>query len=233
MADAGIGVGIEVIKAVAKHCKDLCSSAKEYPEDVVRIHLRLAYVLSRVPEWSNQITARLDDPGCMTLVQTLHIALTNLTSCVEALGTTDRTKWRTKIKIFLSGKSLHEELLNAESLLDQVLFELNHDTTSFIANQISILEQRFLHLKEGTDEDKLSLMITACRDSDGILSGNTNNSNETLKDVIDAEIEECYEEEEVNDDDMIRNRKATVATIPNDTHTTDPFNDLSKNATSL
>ena len=115
MAGVDANICIEVIKAVAKHCFDLSATAKRFPEDAARIRLRLAYFLSRVPEWSNHITARADDPRCVKLVQNLQTALTNLTSCVEALGMIDQQKWRKKVRLFLGGKNLHTELLKAEA----------------------------------------------------------------------------------------------------------------------
>ena len=113
-AEICVAAAIGGIKSLAKSCIDLCEAAKLYPEDAARIHLRLTYLLSRVPEWSIQITKRVDDPGCTLLVQNLYNALQRLMICVEGMGSTDQTKWREKLKFFFKSKVLLTELHAAE-----------------------------------------------------------------------------------------------------------------------
>lgn len=228
-------IGVEVIKAVAKHCFDLTKAAKQYPEDAARIHLRLAYVLSRVPEWSNHIIARVDDPGCILLVTNLHTALTRLTTCVEALGSNDEQNWRYKIKQYLNGKNLLTELQAAESMLNQSLLELNHDNTSFIAKHVVMLHENFSLISE---TEKPTLLVSACEDVDKIPSGNINNPKETLGDIINVELEECYENKDDSDSDSDSDSDTYLDKIKNraktdNTEDTDLMSDISEDDRSL
>ena len=61
MNDIGISACIGTVKAVAKHCYDLCASAKQHQQDAARIRLRIAYALSQISEWSNHISSRQSD----------------------------------------------------------------------------------------------------------------------------------------------------------------------------
>ncbi len=73
--------------------------------------------------------------------RTLHSALNNLSSCVEALKTPEHGKRRCYVRQLLHANNLHVELLKAESRFNQALLEVNHDNTAFIANHIAKLEK--------------------------------------------------------------------------------------------
>ncbi len=193
-AEVATAACIGAIKSIAKRCKDLCEAAQVYPEEAARIHLRLMYLLSRVPEWSIQITKRADEPGCTLLVQNLFNALRKLTTCVEALGTTDQTQWRAKIKFFLKSKVLLTELLAAESVLNQALHELNHDNSAFTAQHTAMIHNMLLNLISCNEHDRQVWLGNVFKYIGNIPSDNPNNPKETLKDVIDAELEESYDE---------------------------------------
>ena len=111
-ADLGIGITVELLVALAKSCHDKCSAAKRFPEDVTRIHMRLLYLLSKVPEWSARILRETpsDTAGCI-LINNLYISLRNLSMCIEALGELNDRKWRVRIRSFLEGQTLHDKLI--------------------------------------------------------------------------------------------------------------------------
>ncbi len=195
---------------ILKHCRDVCLAAKQYQEESARVRMRLSYLLSKVPEWSNRICSSKDDPGCVLLVQSLYNALTNLTTCIEALGTTDRTKWRTKIRAFLQGKDLLDELLRAESVLDHALLEVNVDNTSFLASHIERLHEMFLNASDSSMEEKVSLMISASKKFDDAPAGNLYNPNETLEEIIESALEDCYEDEADEGEEIGKGGNATT-----------------------
>ena len=155
-AELGIGITVELLVALAKSCRDKCLAAKRYPEESTRIFLRLSYLLSKVPEWSIRIQQTSTDTAGCILIKNLYDSLTNLNLCVEAIGESNDGRWRKRIRLFLEGQNLLDKLSESESKLNQALLDLNHDNTSFVANQIAELQIKFDILK--TIDEKISLM---------------------------------------------------------------------------
>lgn len=197
-AELGIGITVEFLVALATHCRDQCLAAKRYPEESTRIHIRLTYLLSSVPEWSTRLQTSSNGPGCKHLVKNLYDSLTTLNSCVEAFGESEEGSLRNRIRFFLKGKNLLDKLTDAESKLNQVLLDLNHDNASYISSQISQLHNDFELAK--TISDKIALMITTCEKVDLESSNNLNDPQETIGDVINDILNTCHLDKKVEAD---------------------------------
>ena len=131
------GFAIDGIKFAVQHCRDTCKAAKQFPEELARIQTRLAYLEARLPKWSNLSAGRNDDPACHNLLKNLHDALMNLSSILDQLIKTDKRKWRSRFVFFFVGKNQLEELLKTETMLENVLHDMNIYNTSFIANYLA------------------------------------------------------------------------------------------------
>jgi hypothetical protein len=206
VADLCVAITQGVLVALAKHCRDACAAVKRYPEESARIRLRLTYLLSSVPEWSCRIGTSTndvvvddddDDPnGHSQLRRSLYDSLSDLTLCVQALGSIDDKSWRKKIKLFLQGKILLDKLNEAEAKFNQVLDDLNHDSTNFIALQLPTIQEQLSRVT--TIEAKLSCMISLFKQFDKLPARNTNLTT-TLNDAIEKNLEEFHKHDAIMD----------------------------------
>jgi serine/threonine protein kinase len=208
VADLGIAITQGLLVALAKHCRDACAAAKRYPEESARIRLRLTYLLSSVPEWSSRIGTSTNDVGddndddtggCSQLGRSLYDSLSDLTLCVQALGCVDDKSWRRKIKIFLQGRLLLDKLNEAEAKFNQVLDDLNHDSTNFIALQLPTIQDQLSRVNN--IEAKLSCMLSLFTQFDQMLAGNTNQNDQTptLNDAIEKNLDEFHKRDTITD----------------------------------
>jgi serine/threonine protein kinase len=205
-----------LLVALAKHCKDCCLAAIRYPEETARIRLRLTYFLCHVPEWSKRITTRndTDHDDDNTQQQYSHIgqrlndSLSDLSLCVEALGTSsdNRSTWRKKIRKFLEGKALLDRLLEAENDFNRALDDLNIDNINFLASEIPAIHEQFsklqdnIHAKlDNMDTRMISVMLSLFKGFDQLPAGNVSKPNETMNDVIEATLEMFHKKDAVED----------------------------------